>query len=325
MNISVVIPSYKVKAHVLDVIARIGPEVSLIYVVDDRCPQQSGLYVQEHVQDPRVKVVFNERNLGVGGATMAGYRAAVEDGADVVVKVDGDGQMDPTLIGQFVAPIIAGEADYTKGNRFFDLDEIGNMPLLRLFGNSVLSLMSKVSTGYWDLFDPTNGFTAIHANVIRHLPLHKISNRYFFETDILFRLYSLRAVVADIPMDSKYGDEVSGLKISQIIGEFLCKHVRNTFKRTFYSYYLRDMSLASIELPLGVLLFLFGSIFGGYHWYESSKLGQTASAGTVMLSGLCTLVGLQLILAFLAHDINNVPRRPIFRKLFAKKIKEQFQ
>src|ERR1035437_7322013 len=140
---------------------------------------------------------------------MTGYRAAFSEGAAVIVKLDGDGQMDPWLITNLIAPILAREADYTKGNRFFDLEEIRSMPGIRLFGNAILSFMTKLSSGYWDLFDPTNGYTAIHADGGRHLPFHKISNRYFFETDILFRLNLLRAVVVDIPMSAKYGSEVS--------------------------------------------------------------------------------------------------------------------
>lgn len=205
---------------------------------------------------------------------------------------------------------MTGEVDYTKGNRFYDLEEIRAMPRVRLFGNAVLSLMSKLSTGYWDLFDPTNGYTAIHADVARHLPFAKISKRYFFETDMLFRLNTLRAVVVDVPMSAKYGEEVSNLKISKIIGEFLFKHVRNLFKRIFYNYYLRDMSLASLELPLGLLLLMFGTGFGGYNWYESAHLNVVTPAGTVMLAALPILMGMQLVLAFLGNDIGSVPRRP---------------
>lgn len=312
--IAVVIPCYRVTHHVLDVIAKIGTEVSAIFVVDDGCPESSGDFIRENCTDNRVVVLHNIKNQGVGGAVMAGYKAAIEMGADIIVKVDGDGQMDPSLIPDFVAPIIAGEADYTKGNRFFDLEEIRAMPKIRLFGNAVLSFMTKLSSGYWDLFDPTNGYTAIHADVARRLPFEKVSRRYFFETDMLFRLNILRAVVVDVPMDAKYGDEVSNLKISKIIGEFLVKHIRNFLKRIFYNYYLRDMSLASIELPLGVLLLISGGSFGVYHWLNSLREGIVTPAGTVMLSALPIIIGLQFILAFLAYDISSVPRRPLHRK-----------
>lgn len=309
-RIAVVIPSYRVTAHIAGVIAAIGPEVWRIYVVDDACPDGSGKHVVTVCSDPRIKVLPHDLNKGVGGAVMTGYQAAIADGASIIVKVDGDGQMDPALIPLFIEPILAGEADYAKGNRFFDLEEVRSMPRARLFGNAVLSLMAKLSTGYWDLFDPTNGYTAIHRDMARLLPLDKISQRYFFETDILFRLNTLRAVVVDVPMEAKYGEEVSNLKISKIIGEFLLKHARNFAKRIFYNYYLRGMSLASIELPLGLLMLSFGTVFGSYHWLESASNGVATPAGTVMLSALPILMGVQLIMAFLGYDIATVPKRP---------------
>jgi dolichol-phosphate mannosyltransferase len=310
-KIAIVIPCFRVRNHILSVIDGVGQEVSYIFVIDDCCPDNSGGYVQANCMDARVIVLHNKKNMGVGGAVMCGYRAAIDAGADVIVKVDGDGQMDPSMIPAFVAPIIAGEADYTKGNRFFNLDEIGKMPKARLFGNAALSFMTKLSTGYWDLFDPTNGYTAVHANVCRQLPFEKISSRYFFETDMLFRLNTLRAVVLDIPMNAEYGDEVSNLKISKIIGEFFAKHVRNFVKRIFYNYYLRDMSLASIELPLGLIFLLFGGSFGVYHWIKSLNENVTTPAGTVMLAALPIVLGLQLTLAFIGHDVASIPRKPL--------------
>jgi glycosyltransferase involved in cell wall biosynthesis len=309
-KIAIVIPCYKVKKHILNVISDMISDVDKIYVVDDCCPEGSGDFVTANCTDPRVIVVRCEENQGVGGAVMTGYSAAIKDGMDIIVKVDGDGQMDPTLIPAFVAPILNGEADYTKGNRFFDLEEIRQMPKVRLFGNAALSFMTKLSSGYWDLFDPTNGFTAIHSNVAKHLPMKKISRRYFFETDMLFRLNTLRAVVVDIPMDAKYADEVSNLKISKVIGEFFFKHMRNMGKRIFYNYYLRDMSLASIELPIGLLMITLGGMFGISHWVSSMQSGVTTSAGTVMLSALPLILGTQFILAFIGHDVQSIPKRP---------------
>ncbi len=203
-RIAVVIPAYKVRSQIMNVIAEIGDIVSSIYVVDDCCPDDSGALVRAECLDPRVHVIRLPKNLGVGGAVMAGYQAAIKDGMDIAVKIDGDGQMDPRYIVSFIEPILAGEADYTKGNRFFNLDSLDQMPRGRLLGNAALSFMSKLSSGYWDLFDPTNGYTAIHCEVARHLPMKKISPRYFFESDMLFRLNTLRAVVVDIPMDAKY-------------------------------------------------------------------------------------------------------------------------
>lgn len=312
-KIAVVIPSYKVRNQIISVIRQVGSGVSRIYVVDDCCPDGSGSYVERNCKDPRVVVIRHLVNQGVGGAVITGYKAAIEDGMDIIVKVDGDGQMDPSLIPDFVYPILAGQADYTKGNRFFDLEEIRAMPKERLFGNAILSFITKISSGYWNIFDPTNGYTAIHRDVVHYLPFEKISQRYFFESDILFRLNILRAVVVDIPMDAKYGSEVSSLKISNIVGEFVYKHFRNFGKRIFYSYYLRDMSLASIELPSGLALLLFGIGFGIHHWVRSLHDGVVTPVGTVMIAILPILMGFQLLLAFLSYDISNVPSRPFHR------------
>jgi len=313
-RIAVVIPCYKVTAHILQVIAGIGPQCCRIYVVDDCCPQGSGSHVREHCHDPRVQVLVNEHNRGVGGAVKHGYEAALADGMDVVVKIDGDGQMDPALLPWFVDPILDREADYTKGNRFLELDALKAMPRLRLFGNSLLSFLTKLSSGYWDLFDPTNGYTAIHREALLRLPLDKISERYFFESDMLFRLNLARAVVVDIPMPAKYADETSNLHIRAVVGEFLLKHLRNLGKRIFYQYYLRDMSLASFELPLGLLLLLFGGVFGASQWLQSSQTGLPATTGTVMLSVVPILMGLQFLLSFLAYDIAATPRRVLSRR-----------
>jgi glycosyltransferase involved in cell wall biosynthesis len=320
LKIAVIIPTYKAINHILGVINSIGTEVSRIYVVDDCCPDKSGEFVSANCQDNRVIVIRLDENQGVGGAVMNGYKAAVKDGMDILVKIDSDGQMDPLLILDFASPIILGEADYTKGNRFFDLEKVSTMPKDRLFGNAVLSLMCKVSSGYWNLFDPTNGYTAIHADVVRHLPFEKISKRFFFETDMLFRLNTLRAVVVDVPMDAKYGDEVSNLKISKVIGEFLQKHFKNLIKRIFYNYYLRDMSLASIELPIGILLLVIGISHGGYHWIESANMGVPTPAGTVMLSALPILAGFQFLLGFIGYDVASVPVRPFHRKIRKQKV-----
>ena len=311
-QVAVVIPSYKVCTHILGVIDAVGPEVDRIYVVDDCCPDASGAFVEKHCEDPRVRVLRNPVNRGVGGAVLMGYQAGLDEGMEIIVKIDGDGQMDPALIPEFIAPIQAGEADYAKGNRFFDLEKIREMPKIRSFGNAILSFMTKLSSGYWDLFDPTNGYTAIHRDVVMHLPFEKISNRYFFETDMLFRLNTLRAVVVDVPMDAKYGDEVSNLKISRIIGEFAAKHFRNFWKRVFYNYYLRDMSLASFELPLGLIMLAWGLGYGLLNWNVNP--GVSAPAGTVMLAALPVILGVQFVLAFIGYDIASVPKRPFHRR-----------
>jgi glycosyltransferase involved in cell wall biosynthesis len=312
--IAVVIPAYRVTEHVLEVLAEIGPEVSKIYVVDDACPDGSGALVAAKCADKRVEVLTHGENQGVGGAVVTGYRAALEGGADIVVKVDGDGQMDPAMISDLIQPIVDVNADYTKGNRFDSLVGLREMPGIRVLGNGVLSLMSKISSGYWNVTDPTNGFTAIHKDVLKAMPLDMLSKRFFFESDVLYRLSIMRAVVWDVPMEARYGNEKSNLSVLKALFEFPGKHFVRFHKRLFYNYYLRDMSAASLELPLGAALGWFGFIFGVVSFSESVNTGVAATAGTVMLSAVPVILGFQLVLAFLSYDIASVPKRVKHKK-----------
>ena len=314
-RLAVVVPSYKVRTHVLDVIARVPPLVERIYVIDDKCPQQSGQFVQEQCTDSRVRVIFHEENQGVGGAVRTGYRAALEEGMAIVVKVDGDGQMDPALISHFTRPIERGKADYTKGNRFYRPESLKGMPPIRLFGNAALSFINKLSTGYWSIMDPTNGYTAIHTAVLRELPLHKLEQRYFFETDMLYHLNTMRAVVHDVPMDAVYADEESSLKVSKVLPEFIVKHVNRFFKRYVYLYLLRDFNIGSLYSLLGVVLCGLGVVFGGWAWLRSLTTGQPATSGTVMLAALPLIIGIQFLIAFLHHDVERVPSQPLSEDL----------
>ena len=296
-------------------IARIPPKVQRIYVVDDKCPQHSGELVEEQCRDPRVRVIFHEENQGVGGAVGSGYRAAIEEGMDIVVKVDGDGQMDPALIPHFTRPIERGRADYTKGNRFYRPESLKGMPPIRLFGNAALSFINKLSTGYWSIMDPTNGYTAIHTSVLREMPLHKLEKRYFFETDMLYHLNTMRAVVHDVPMDAVYADEESSLKVSKVLPEFIVKHVNRFFKRYVYLYLLRDFNIGSLYSLLGVVLCGLGVVFGGWAWLRSLTTGQPATSGTVMLAALPLIIGIQFLIAFLHHDVERVPSQPLSEDL----------
>lgn len=314
-RIAAVVPVFRERSRVTAVLGRFGPEVTRIYVVDDACPEQTGRMVEETCSDPRIRVLFHEVNRGVGGATMTGYAQALADGADVVLKVDGDGQMDPALIPLLVAPILRGEADYVKGNRFHNLDGLSSMPTVRLLGNAVLSFVTKISTGYWNVFDPNNGFTAIHAAVLRELPLDKIDQRFFFESDMLFRLNTLQAVVIDVPMRAVYKTEESKLKVSQALVDFSIRHARNALRRVVYNYYLRNFNVASLQILFGILFVAFGTTFGVVKWIESARTGDAATTGTVMLASLPVLVGVQLLLAFASYDMASVPARPIHPRL----------
>ena len=310
--VAVVIPAYRVSQHIVEVLEGIGPEVAHVIVVDDACPDGSGDVVEGWAKgrDARIRLVRNKANEGVGGAMIAGYREALKTDAEIIVKVDGDGQMDTSRIKNLIAPIVRGQADYAKGNRFDSLEDLEQMPKIRIFGNAVLSLMSKFSTGYWQITDPTNGFTAIHRRVLERVRLEKLRRGFFFESDMLFRLAIIRAVVVDVPMAAKYGVEKSNLNIRRVIFEFPYRHTVNALKRTFYNYYLREWNVASFELPLGFALLIFGTSFGISSWAQASAAGVAATTGQVMLSAVPVILGAQLLLAFLSYDVSSEPRRP---------------
>jgi glycosyltransferase involved in cell wall biosynthesis len=309
--VAVIVPSYKVKDSILSVLSKIGPEVSKIYVVDDACPQGTGNFVKENCMDDRVEVLYNPRNLGVGGAAMTGYKKALADGCMIMVKLDGDGQMDPSLISRFIDPIRRKEADYVKGNRFYDLGFLRTMPAMRRFGNSMASFISKLVSGYWNVMDPANGYTAISAIALKHLPLEKIDRRFFFESDMLFRLNTIRAVVQDLPMYAEYGTEKSNLRISEVLFRFPLKYMNRLTKRIFYNYFLRDFNIGTLELLMASIFLLFGFIFGGFHWISSLETLRPATAGTVLLAGLPIILGFQSLLAFLHYDLANIPQKAI--------------
>jgi len=296
------------------VIAEIGPEVSKIYLVDDGCPDESGAFAEQNSKDKRLSVIYHDENQGVGGAVISGYKAAYADGADVVVKIDGDAQMDPRLIPAIAKPVVEGSADYSKGNRFDSLENLFAMPKVRIFGNSILSLWAKFSTGYWSMTDPTNGFTAIHRRALEAMNLDKIRKSYFFESDILFRLNIANCVVADVPMVAVYGSEKSSMSIVKVMVEFPWRHTVNLWKRIFYRYYLREWNVGSFELPLGLFLVAFGAWFGLRSYISAAAAGLATTAGQVTGSAVALILGVQLLLSFLSYDVQSEPRIPRQRR-----------
>lgn len=317
-RIAVVIPCFRVAEQILPLIARIGPEVGWIFAVDDACPEHTGARIERECTDPRVRVLQHTENQGVGGAMVTGYRAALECPAEVVVKLDGDGQMDPALIARLVSPVLAGRADYSKGNRFHRIADTSGMPLVRLLGNTGLSFLTKLSSGYWQLFDPTNGYTAIQRDVLALLPLDALARRYFFESDVLYQLNQLRANVVEMPMRAVYEGGPSSLRPLKVLGPFLRGHLRNLTRRVVYSYFLRSFSLASLELLLALPLLAFGVCFGAWRWQISASTGEVATAGTVMLASLPIIVGMQLLLSWLNFDVAAEPRSAIHPLLAPK-------
>lgn len=309
-GVVVIIPAYRAEKHILDVLAGIPRFVSFIVVVDDCSPDNTAELVQT-CADSRVHLVSHERNQGVGGAVLTGYAKAVELGAEIIVKMDSDGQMDPAYIIPLIAPILMGQADYTKGNRFLHAHELKSMPLLRRVGNAGLSFLTKAASGYWNIFDPTNGYTAIQASIIPVLDDSKIDHRYFYESSMLIELGMNRAVIRDVYIPAKYQAEVSSLSEWKALLEFPPRLLAGFLRRLLIQYFIRDFGIFSVLLVLGLSFSAFGLIFGLYHWYLSSITATIASTGTVMIAVLSLILGWQLLIQCIAVDIQNIPHEPV--------------
>lgn len=310
MKIVAVVPTFRASETIVNVVSELLKYVDDVIVVDDHCPESSGEILKKQVKSERLTIVRNRENLGVGGATKIGFQKALEVDYEVIVKVDADGQMLPEYI-----PVLATKlsddslADFAKGNRFFSPKSLSSMPPLRILGNGFLSLVNKSSSGYYSLNDPTNGFIAIKRSMLIKLELEKLHDRYFFESDLLFRLYLHRAVVAEVPMDARYRGETSNLSIIKTMITFPWLHARNTLKRIVYSYYIRSWSFGSVALPVGILSMVFGAQSGLSSWQESIRTGIEATAGTVMLAALPVILGFQLFLTFVSEDIGADPNK----------------
>jgi dolichol-phosphate mannosyltransferase len=313
--IAVILPCYKSSNLVLDVIDRINQDVAEIIVVDDCCPEGTGKLVEDKCQDKRVKVIFHSANEGVGAAMKTGFTEALKGSCEVIVKIDSDGQLAPEILQRFADPILKNHADYCKGNRFYNIESLSDMPKIRLFGNSALSFLTKFSSGYWSIMDPTNGYIAIHRKVLENIPIHKLENRFFFETDLLFRMNTINALVLDIPMDAVYNGAKSNLSVTRSLPSFLYKNVKLFLKRIFYSYFLRDFSIASINLVMGLLLFFGGLFYGTGRHLHFKGLGLETPSGTQVVTAILMLIGFQLLLSFITHDMNREPTRIIHDRL----------
>ena len=317
MNIDLVIPCYRVSQQAPKVIqeALNLKEIRKIIAVDDSCPDQTGKLIKESfAHEPRVTVIQHETNQGVGGAMLSGYAHAFAAGADIVVKLDGDGQMNPELVPLLIGPLIQGRADYTKGNRFFYPKHLDGMPRRRLFGNATLSLVNKFSSGYWSIMDPTNGFTALHHAAYRQLDTESLDRGYFFESDMLFQLGIANAVVLDVPMFPLYQGEISSMNIPKVVLQFPGKYLNRFLKRLGFKYFVREFNIASLEIMCGIPAIIAGLAYGIYHWAGHMRIDEPTPAGTVMIVGLLLLMGFQLLLSAVNYDITHEPDLPLSQR-----------
>lgn len=310
--IAAVIPCYRVEREIQSVLRSVPPYVRHVVVVDDASPDSTaGLVTDSMKSDSRIHLIRHPSNRGVGGAMVTGYRKSLEIGAQIVVKIDGDGQMDMDHLSGLLKPLVDGRADYTKGNRFRDFKALQRMPLLRRIGNMGLGFLAKAATGYWDMFDPTNGFNAIRSEALAQLPLDKVDAGFYFETSMLANLYLLGAVVKDVPMPARYRGEGSNLQIHRILFEFPPKLFATFFRRLVLKNFIYDFSMGSIYLLTGVPLLIFSLAFGISKWVHYAGMGIPAPTGTVMLPTLSMLLGIQLLLSAIEIDLRSVPREPI--------------
>ncbi len=311
-QIAAVIPAYRVAGQVESVLRALPAYLKHIIVVDDASPDSTAdLVIAAAKKDRRILLIRHPLNLGVGGAMITGFRKALELGAQIVVKIDGDAQMDPAFLPDLLLPLIEGRTDYTKGNRFRDFESLQRMPLVRRLGNMGLSFTTKAATGYWNCFDPANGFFAIRSEVLAALPLDRIDRGYFFETSMLANLYLLDAFVLDVPIPARYGAEVSNLSIWRAAVEFPVKLIATFFRRIALRYFIYDFSMMSVYLLVGIPLLLFGLIFGITKWIQYAGLGTTAPTGTIMLPTLSMILGIQILLSAIEIDMNALPRQPL--------------
>jgi glycosyltransferase involved in cell wall biosynthesis len=304
-RIAIVVPAYREERHVGDVIRNAPPIVDHIVVVDDASPDGTS-QAARCVGDPRVEVIRHEHNTGVGGAILTGHQRAIDLGADVAVVMAGDNQMDPAYLPALLDPIVNDGYGFTKANRFYSTTSFRGMPRHRIFGNVVLTFLTKVASGYWHLVDPQNGYTAVRTEVLRRLPLDRVARRYEFENDLLIWLNILDVRALDVPVPAVYRDEVSHIRLGNVIVRLLRLLFLGFWRRVWLKYVLWSFSPIALLLFVGSVLVMFGVCVGV--WVLANTMGPTtATAGTVLLAVTPFLVGTQMLIQALVLDIQATP------------------
>ena len=313
MKVGAILPCFRSSREAVWVVQECLKQVELVVCIDDLCPEQTGAVIKKaYADEPRVIVLIHAYNQGVGGAVKTGISYLLNTDIDVFVKVDSDGQMNPALIPKLVRPILEGATQFSKGNRFRDIDILRQMPVIRLIGNAGLSFITKLSTGYWELFDPTNGFLAMSRSIFDSIQIEKTDNRYFFETDLLFRCALANTKIEEIPMQAIYRRERSSLNPFEEILRFARRHISVLFKRIVYQYFLLEINPGSFELLGGLMSGLIALFIGLNSLCSGWRNGQETPAGTQTLFLALMIISLQLILGFVYYDS---AFRPLIREI----------
>ncbi|WP_050033752.1 glycosyltransferase family 2 protein [Halorubrum halophilum] len=242
------------------------PSISELHLESDELAEN----VDEFYAIGRTVAIHHEENLGAGGAIKTGYQFALEDDTAIVATIDADGQMDPTQLSRFLDPIVAGEADYTKGDRLSNDEHSREMPQFRLFGNSILTLLTRVASGYWEVTDPQNGYTAVRTDVLERVSVEEMYEYYGYLNDLLVRLNIAGADIADVPLPAVYDEEDSHIQYEEYIVNVSQMLLRNFLWR------LRVKYPPAKGHPIGLL---------------AAFAGATATAGTVQLLPFSTRLG----------------------------------
>ena len=307
-HIAVIIPCFNEERHIAGVISAIPASARTIIVIDDGSTDGTR-GVLERLHDPRLVLITHDRKQGVGAAVVSGYREALTRNADICVKMDGDGQMSPEHLPALLERVVTGQADYAKGNRFWDISALARMPKRRLLGNGFLSFFVKLVSGYWSILDPTNGYTAIRTVVLKRMNFARLARGFFFEISLLIELNILGAIVEDVSMPAKYGDERSSLRLGRVLMTFPYLLLTGLTRRFVWRYILQDFNALTICVLYGIPSVLFGTFFGAYRWYLSIATGRPATAGTIILAALPIILGFQGLLTALVLDMFYQPRR----------------
>jgi len=322
MKVIAVIACYKTSKYAPMVVRDTLPYVDKVICVDDCCPENTGSKIKSFVNDERVVYKFHKFNRGVGAAMKTGIFAALEMNPNIIVKIDSDGQMDPKLIPMLIEPIVDDLADVVKGNRFTDPSVRLKMPFFRFIGNLGISFITKLSTGYWELFDPTNGFIAFNTNIRDKIKFHKLDNRYFFESDFLFRCSLNDLIISEMPMEPIYIKEnTSSMNVFSEIFKYSYKNMKVFFKRMLYQYFILDFNIGSLYLLVGIPTLIFAFVLGiRISYLVINGLGTVQLIQTIFLAS--TIISAQSIISFLYYDVTQKPMIKIMKSLSRNKVKK---
>ena len=301
-RVAVVVPAHDEELLVEETLRGIPDFVDRIYVVDDASSDATAERARA-LGDPRVEVIVHERNGGVGAAIVTGYRRALEEGAAATAVMAGDNQMDPAELLALLRPVLAGEVDYAKANRLISGEAWTLIPRTRYLGNAVLSMLTKIASGYWHVADSQAGYTAIGHDALARLDLDRIYTRYGFPNDMLVHLNVRNARVRDVPSRPIYGvGERSGIKIRSVVPRISWLLLKGFFWRLREKYVIRDFHPLVFFYALGLLMTFVGFALGAVE-VVLRLAGNEITTPTIVLVALLLISGSQFTLFAMWFDM----------------------